>query len=236
MQIYCSNKALAVFAIIALLSACMTGHSNHQLPAVTNDPSPISQQVASERQVLSNQAIRSINFADFTFPWLNDLGDSRKTFTLRSGELKPTHSKPDMVEEMGVTLQSIAYGDVTGDGGEEAMVVLSMSTGGSAIPHATYIYGLEKDKPKLLWAFSTGDRAQGGLRQVYAEKGGLVIERYSPINSKGDCCPTLFIRARYKWQDKHFERGGKEEALPNSEGHGSPLMEAYRSSSSKQGG
>ena len=224
------STALPVFGIIAILAACTTGRSNHPSSAITGNPSPVSQQVATERQALSNQAIRSVDFANFTFPRLRELGDSRKTFTLRSGELKPTHDKNGMVEEMGVTLQSIAYADVTGDGGEEAMVVLSMVTGGSAIPHATYIYALEDGKPKLLWAFSTGDRAEGGLRRVYAERGELVIERYSPVNSKGDCCPTLFTRARYKWQDKHFEQGGKEEALPNSDGHGSPLMEAYRSS------
>ena len=197
---------------------------------MTGNPSPVSQPVATERQGLPNQPIRSVDFANFTFPWLRELGDSEKTFTLRSGELKPTHDKNGMVEEMGVTLQSIAYGDVTGDGREEAIVVLSMITGGSATPHASYIYASEGGKPKLLWAFSTGDRAEGGLRRVYAEKGELVIERYSPVNSKGDCCPTLFTRARYKWQDKHFEQGGKEETLPNTEGYGSPLMEAYRSS------
>ena len=212
-------------------SSMQTARSNHPSSAMAGNPSPVSQQVATERQALSNQSIRSVDFADFTFPQLGELRNSGKTFTLRSGELKPTRDKNSIVEEMGVTLQSIAYGDVTGDGGEEAMVVLSMVTGGSAIPHATYIYASEDGKPKLLWAFSTGDRAEGGLRRVFAEKGELVIEQYSPVNSKGDCCPTLFTRARYKWKDKHFEQGGKEEVLPNSEGHGSPLMEAYRSSS-----
>ena len=224
------NTALPVLGVIAVLAACTTGRSNHPSSAMTGNPSPVSQQVATG-QALSNQAIRSVDFANFTFPRLRELGDSRKAFTLRSGELKPTHDKNGMVEEMGVRLQSIAFGDVTGDGAEEAMVVLSIVTGGSAIPHATYIYASEDGKPELLWAFSTGDRAEGGLRRVYAENGELVIERYSPVNSKGDCCPTLFTRARYKWQNKHFEQGGKEEKIPNSEGHGSPLMEAYRSSS-----
>lgn len=227
MRINSPSKALPVLGIIAVLAACATGRSNHQSSAMTGNPSPVSQQVATERQGLPNQAIRSVDFANFAFPWLRELGDSGKTFALRSGELKPTQDKNGMVEEMGVTLQSIVYGDVTGDGGEEAMVVLSMVTGGSAIPHATYIYELADGKPKLLWAFSTGDRAGGGLRRVYAEKSELVIERYSPVNSKGDCCPTLFTRARYKWQGKHFEQGGNEEALPNSEGLGSPLMETY---------
>jgi len=231
MRIKSPSTALPLFGIIALLAACTTCLSSHPSPAMTENSSLVSQQVAIERQALSNQAIRSVDFANFTFPWLRELGDSRKTFTLRSGELTPTHNKSGVVDEMGVALQSILYGDVTADGGEEAMVVLTMVTGGSAIPHAIYIYALEDGKPKLLWGFSTGDRAEGGLRRVYPEKGQLVIERYSPVNSKGDCCPTLFTRARYRWQDKHFEPGGQEEGLPNPEGHGSPLMDAYRSSS-----
>jgi hypothetical protein len=224
MRINMSTRALAVCGILTVLASC-TGQSNHPSSAITGNRSPLSENAASERRNQLNQAIRSVDFANFTFPWLNELGDSRKTFTLRSGELKPTHGKSGMVEGTGVTLQSIAYGDVTDDGGEEAIVVLNIITGGSAVPHATYIYALQRGTPKLLWAFSTGDRAQGGLRRVYAENGELVIERYIPLNSKGDCCPTIFTRARYKWQAEHFQEKGKEEGLPNSDGHGSPILE-----------
>ncbi len=228
MRISESSRVLVLFGIIALFAACTTGRSNHQSPAVRRSSSPISRLEALERQAVSNQSIRSVDFANFTFPWLADIGDPSKTFTLRSGELKPTHDKNGMVEEMGITLQSITYGDVTGDEGEEGIAVLGIVTGGSAIPHIAYVYALEDGKPRLLWAFSTGDRAEGGLRRVYADKSELVIERYSPVNSKGDCCPTLFTRVRYKWQDKQFKQASQEEALPNYEGHGSLLMKEYR--------
>lgn len=226
MRIYSSSLALPVLGIIAILAACTTSQSNRP-SAMTQNSSPVSQPVVSDRQASGNQSIRSVDFANFSFPWLRELGDSKQTFTLRSGELKPSRDENRMVKEMGVTLQSIVYGDVTGDGEEEAMVVLSMVTGGSAIPHATYIYRSENGRPTLVWAFSTGDRAEGGLRRVYSDKGELVIERYSPVNSKGACCPTLFTRTYYKWQHKQFDQSGKEEALPNSEEHGSPLMEPY---------
>lgn len=219
MRITTSSTALSLFGIVALLTACTMGRSNHQTPALTKHSSSLSQPVATKRW-----DIHSIDFANFTFPWPRDLGDSRKTFSLSSGELKPTRDDAGMVEEMGVKLRSVVYGDVTSDGAEDAIVVLGVLTGGSAIPHATYIYALEEEKPKLLWAISTGDRADGGLRRVYAEKGELVVERYSPVNSNGDCCPTLFTRIRYKWQDKEFQQTGKEETLPNSEGHSSPIM------------
>lgn len=229
MRNYYSSLALPVLGIIAILAACTTAESN-QPSAMSQGSSPVSQPVVSGRQASRNQSIRSVDFANFTFPWLSELGDPNETFTLRSGELKPSRGENRKVEGMGITLQSIVYDDVTGDGEEEAMVVLSMVTGGSAIPHATYIYASQNSKLTLLWAFSTGDRAEGGLRRVYSDKGELVIERYSPVNSKGDCCPTLFTRVHYKWQDNQFGQRGKEEALPNSEGHGSPLMKPYNPS------
>lgn len=131
-----------------MLAACTTGRSNHPSPTVPGKLSPPSQR--TEPLVLSNPSIRSIDFANFTFPWLSELGESTKTFTLRGGELAPTRDKNGMVDEMGVALQSIVYGDLTRDGGEEAMVVLSLVTGGSAIPHTTYIYKSENNSPKLL--------------------------------------------------------------------------------------
>jgi hypothetical protein len=38
-------------------------------------------------------------------------------------------------------------------------------------PYYVYIFIVENGKPELIWHFETGDRADGGLRQVFAEKG-----------------------------------------------------------------
>jgi hypothetical protein len=232
--------ALSSVGTFALVVACSTGRSNHPLPAITRDTPPVARKVTTDKQSHSNQFVRSIDFANFSFPWPHDLGDSKKTFKLRDGELKPTRDKKGMVDEMGVTLASIVYGDLTKDGVEEAIVVLSIITGGSAIPHAVYIYGWHNDGPKLLWAFATGDRGAGGLRQAYAENGQLVVELYGKdklIGKKlfgmemGVCCPKVFTRARYDWRGNKFRPQGAGETLPNPEGHGSPVMQPYRPSS-----
>jgi hypothetical protein len=132
-----------------------------------------------------------------------------------------------MIDQMGVNLESIVYGDLTDDGIKEAIIVLSFITGGSAIPHAVYVYSIPHTNPKLLWIYSTGDRADGGLRQVYAEDGELVIEQYSPVGRKGDCCPIFFVRARYEWKGRRFERKGKKQTLPNPAERGSSIMPRY---------
>ena len=173
----------------------------------------ISQSAFSQQR---DSNIRTVDFASFTYPWTADLIDPtnpKKSFTLKDGELPATRNERGFIDEMGVFLQGVKYGDVTGDGVEEAIVSLSIQTGGSAIPGIIYIYTLRKNRPVLLWSRSTGDRADGGLREVYAENGQLVVELNSSVGSRGDCCPTRFTRTRYEWRGGRF-RQKRKETLP----------------------
>jgi hypothetical protein len=72
----------------------------------------------------------------------------------------------------------INYGDVTGDGEEEAMMDQAIPTRGSAIPYRVYFYTLRRGRPKVMWRFEAGDRGDGGLRSVYADNGDLIVELY----------------------------------------------------------
>ena len=120
----------------------------------------------------------------------------------------------------------IEYGDVTGDGREEAMVVLYAEVGGTSSSSDVFIYTLRDARPVLLWKFATGDRADGGLRRIYAENGQLVVELagknkiigsdlYAPDGTRtGACCPSVFTRTRYKWIRGRFVRSGESEVLP----------------------
>ena len=169
---------------------------------------------AFSRQRASN--IRSVDFANFTYPWTADLVDPsnpQRRFILRNGERPATRDVRGFIDEMGVFLGGVTYGDVTGDGVEEAIVSMSIQTGGSSIPGLVYIYSFRANRPRLLWYFSTGDRADGGLRGVYAENGGLVVELNSPVGSRGDCCPTRFTHTRYEWRGSRF-RQRRKETLP----------------------
>src|SRR5215213_7199115 len=165
-----------------------------------------------------NSPVRSVNFSHFAFPKYPVYDLERKRYiTLKSGEGSPFY---------------IAYGDVTGDGEEDAMLALGVESGGSAIPHVIYVYGMQGNQPRLLWRFEDGDRADGGLRRIYAENGGLVVELYGKradgtgkiVGSDlfvedgmmgGDCCPSHFTRAHYKWNGKRFVLRGEPEVLPN---------------------
>ncbi|MCA1640257.1 MAG: hypothetical protein LC768_18375 [Acidobacteria bacterium] len=129
------------------------------------------------------------------------------------------------MKEDGIFFGEADYWDLTGDGKEEAILTLSIQTGGSAIPELIYIYTLQNSKPKMLWGFMTGDRAEGGLKEVYAENGELVVELFGvdkfennewkfnlPKEGAGGlCCPTVFTKFRFKWNGRNFALIGKPE-------------------------
>jgi hypothetical protein len=146
---------------------------------------------------------------------------------LKDGLFPETRDKQGYVVGSGVGLSEVIYGDVTGDGQEEAIVVLLFLTWGSSMPRCVYIYAWDQQRPKFLWAFDTGDRAYGGLRHIMAENGRLLVELYGngkiigkdlyaeDKTNRGACCPTLFTRARYKWTGNRFRLASKPKVLPN---------------------
>ena len=189
-------------------------------PKVEKSPSPTP-----------NSPVRSIDFENFTYPAKPIYSEGERSFTLRNGKYQGRLSDGADIP-YPVSLAALRYGDITSDGNEEAMVVLFENVKGTAIPYYVYIYGLDDNRSKLLWAFKTGDRADGGLRQVYAENGELVIELYGKgtrVGGKlygtegGACCPSSFTRTRYQWRGNRFRQKGKE-VLPNPAGHGSLVM------------
>jgi predicted dehydrogenase len=173
-------------------------------------------------------SIHKIDFGNFIYP-AEPIFPEKGKFTFRNGKNED--------ENFLVVISYLEYSDVTGDGDEEAIVVLGYSTQGTATYKTVYIYTLEKGEPELLWAFNTGDRADGGLRRTIGENGTLLVELYgkgttpkdlSNKEESGACCPISFTRTRYQWNGKHFQQKGKEETLPNPSGGATVIMTAYK--------
>jgi hypothetical protein len=211
-----------VLWVLSLALAC----SSSKIESSTLEqrfPSPsLSPKAEAAPSPTGKQPIRLIDFDNISYPHYPVYTDMSKRYvTLKAGEGGPA---------------MLNYGDVTGDGVEEAMMMLGIENRGSAIPEIVYIFGMSKGGPKLLWWFETGDRADGGLRQVYAENEELVVELYGKdriIGSdlyRGDeglCCPSTFTQARYEWRSNRFRLKGQPEVLPNPAGHGSAVMPQY---------
>ena len=173
--------------------------------------------------------VRAVDFSNFKYPGSRGhfptVEYETEGFTLRRGRSEETP------KQYGMRLMEVSYGDVTGDGVEEAIIVLGVETEGSAGVSHVYIYTPESGRPKFLWGFESGDRAWGGLKRVYAEGGGLVVELYGrgtqvggslgSTESVGLCCPRSFTRTRYRWQRGSFRQQGEMEILPIPEQSGS---------------
>lgn len=178
-----------------------------------------------------------MDFKNFSYSKLPTGKCSLEEILLKEGKYKaPEEWASDRISSVGcwaVALDQVEYGDVTGDGIEEAIVTLYAEMGGTESAQDVFLYGLRSGEPVLLWKFATGDRADGGRRRIAAEKGALVIELFGVGAVVGkdlydtedvpDCCPEHYTRTKYKWQENRFQQDGPEEILPNPSGDAIPL-------------
>ncbi|MEO8574588.1 MAG: hypothetical protein ABI481_11510 [Pyrinomonadaceae bacterium] len=206
-------------------------------PALPN----LQAELLDDRHKTTSTPLGSFDFKNFTYPlprgWQNPDGTD---LTLTDGRRVPISKfiNEDMEDDekaearatrrIGMSYVTTKYFDVTGDGQDEAIVILKVETTGNAIPQLVYIYEWKDDKPEPVWNFRTGDRADGGLKDMrieIAEMGNtvLVVELYGQDRFllgetetgkvTGDeeqlCCPTYFTRTFYKWNGRNFLMQGK---------------------------
>ncbi len=228
-------KTTAVFllsAIIFLFSAC--GGNVETAPPENNSaaveataqpeslPSPqipnLQAELLDNRHKTTASPIGYIDFKNFTYPFPHGWQDvDSREFTLNGGKRQMSADK------IGVSYITTKFFDATGDGEDDAFVILKIDTAGSAIPQIVYVFTMKDDQPKLIWHFRTGDRSDGGLKDIRPENGEVVIEIYGQdryilgevetMKITGDeqqiCCPTYFTRTRYKWNGSNFPLQGK---------------------------
>ncbi|GIU82614.1 MAG: hypothetical protein D6687_06180 [Acidobacteria bacterium] len=193
-------------------------------PEASRTPN-LQAEILSDENKSSGFPIANFDFKNFKYP----LPRGWQDFDSKEAELvdgkRPIFMESDNKRErkIGLSYLTTKFFDVTGDEEDEAIVILQVETGGASIPHLVYIFTWEKDAPKLLWYFRTGDRADGGLKNIYSQDGKLVIELYGQdryvvgevetariMNDEEQiCCPTHFTKSYYKWNGKYFALQGK---------------------------
>jgi hypothetical protein len=234
-------------AVLSLACGSAVQPTNNAAPAEA--PAPASSPSTSpkipdlQRELLSGEnstsdsAIAKFDFKNYTYElprgWQNP--DGTTDITLVNGHVAPksTQTNESMDEEqkmvakserrIGMSYVTTKFFDLTGDGQDEAVVVLKVETEGSAIPQLAYVFEWKSEKPELIWPFRTGDRADGGHKNLRVENGQLVIELFGQdrfilgqtetgkITDDVEqlCCPTYFTRSAYKWNGKNFLMQGK---------------------------
>ncbi len=170
-------------------------------------------------------AIRHFDFMNFTYPWTGsvDFGYLTWHWTKSTPETKVRLTKglhkfidpdaPEVVREHSpaLRLDSVTYGDLDGDGTEEAVVALNYTTGGTQNWDFVYVYKHEHGRLRLLGRVETGSRADWGLIHTAVKDGLLVLDLADPERRAGDCCSEGFVRVRYRWRgDGFIEEGSRE--------------------------
>ncbi|MFN6965012.1 MAG: hypothetical protein ACK4S4_14780 [Pyrinomonadaceae bacterium] len=202
-------------------------------------PSPfpnLQAELLDERNRTTASPLANVDFKNHTYPlprgWQNPDGSD---LVLANGKIEPVSIDTDIDMEpeelaerkarrrIGASYVATKFFDATGDGQDEAVVILKIETTGSAIPQVVYIYEWRDGQPELIWYFRTGDRADGGLKDIRGEDGRLVVELYGQdrfllgetetLKITGDeeqlCCPTHFTRTSYRWNGRNFQMQGK---------------------------
>ncbi len=201
-------------------------------PSVPN----LQAEITDDRFKSTSSELGKFDFRNYTYPlprgWQHR--DSAE-ITLENGKVKPVQVviEEDMPDEekaarraarrIGMSYVTTRYFDVTGDGADEAAVILKVETGGHAIPQFVYIFEWKENAPELIWYFRTGDRADGGLKDLRMENGLFTVELFgqdrfllgevetSKITGDEEqiCCPTFFTRTQYKWNGRSMQMQGK---------------------------
>lgn len=236
MKIFAKITAIFLpFGFLALFSACGSDAEisppqiriEPTVAAQTNtkpeaSPSPqipnLQTELLEAKNLQTASPIGKFDFKNFTYELPRGWQDADgKEAVLENGIRRTTE------EKIGFSYVTTKFFDATGDGQDEAFVILKIETSGAAIPQIVYVFEWKDEKPEPIWFFRTGDRADGGLKNIFGENGEIVVELFgqdrfilgavetSKITGDEEqlCCPTHFSRSRYKWNGKHFLMQGK---------------------------
>lgn len=162
-------------------------------------------------QAAENDILR-VDFANLTY----HPGEScvkllhKSTVKVRNGSFG---SCSDMSMGFEVATDKIVYGDLTGDGRDEAIV--RTYCGGMHPIEQAFIYTMRDGHPTLLAKLEEGDRAFGGITDsnecqgckdgLRIENGLLIVER---ARGKAACCPDYIEIRTYRWNGKQFVQAG----------------------------
>jgi len=189
-------------------------------------------EILAQRNTKTDSPLGTFDFKNFTYPFPRGWQDTdSKEFTLENGKRQVSK------ERIGISFVTTLFGDANGDGADEAIVILKFDTGGSAVPQTVYIYSWRENEPNLIWSFRTGDRADGGLKNIWTENNSVVIELFGQdryilgdsetLKITGDeeqiSFPAYYTKTVYKWNGSSFKMEGKRLTYKTADKNAPPV-------------
>lgn len=154
---------------------------------------------------IAQSEIRKIDFKNFTYNV--EIFETKEKLTVKDGEF--SRDKDD--DKLYFTASAESYGDLDGDGNEEAVVLTMMNTGGTGNFSNGIIFTMKGGKPVVLTEFAGGDRAYGGLVDAKILDKKLVVQQYDVGEAGGACCPEFVVTTIFSWNGKELVAIGKQE-------------------------
>lgn len=152
--------------------------------------------------------IHQVNFKNFTYlPYC--AGEEPEKVTAKNGEFSSEKQMDGYADRIYFNVTAVNYGDLTGDGVDDAVVLTVCNTGGTGNFSEGFIYSIKNGKPVLAARIAGGDRAYGGLHSAKVENGLLVVERYNPGETGGACCPEILKTSKYRLATYKLVENGK---------------------------
>ncbi len=152
--------------------------------------------------------IRKVDFRNFTYDIQSLDGENKSKVTVEDGN----YSRMSEDDKYYFSVADVVYGDLDGDGKEEAAVGIIENTGGTGQFSSGLIFTMRGGKPVVLTTFAGGDRAYGGIAGANITGGILTVERNAPGDLGAACCAEFIETTRYKWNGKQLVQVGKTES------------------------
>jgi heat shock protein HslJ len=153
--------------------------------------------VHSPKSISSTKSQRETSASGFTLDQLRNAtyrGIYDRAVTLTDGQYDGAPFQPGGAARPRVVLASnlVARGDLDGDGGEEAVVLLAANSGASGTFDYLAVVAAQDGKPVNVATESLGDRVQ--LRSLRILDGQLMVDLVAHGSDDAMCCPTLKVR------------------------------------------
>jgi hypothetical protein len=142
-------------------------------------------------------SIRSVDFLNHTYH--SSLGDGDgEDVTVKGGDLERGNDEDG--NSMGFFhVGAPIYGDVDGDGIEDAIVVTVDNGGGTGMFDAAHVYTMRKGEVVELATIPGGDRGDGGIQSIEVARGGVKVTRNLSVDGDGACCPSKLQIESWRW-------------------------------------
>ncbi len=149
--------------------------------------------------VTAQTNIRQVDFGNFAYPAFC-AGEESETITVEDSEYAYETKEDGHTDRRYFKVSAPEFGDLTGDGKDEAVIISVCNTGGTGNFTEGYIYSIKGGKPELIARLPGGDRADGGLRSAKVVNKQLVIESNDTGELGGACCPEFIVTSKFRLQ------------------------------------